>query len=85
MSSNVFLADLNNERAAKNEQYKKNLQSLDKLVLFRFTDDLLGVPRDSAWFGYFNGSTLQPMEDTQLYQVSSGLFCTVLHVTCAAV
>ena len=78
VSSNVFLADLNNEHAAKNEQYKKNMQSLDKLVLFRFTEDLLVVPRDSAWFGYFNGSTLQPMEDTQLYQVSSGLFCAGL-------
>ena len=79
MSSNVFLADLNNEHVVKNEQYKKNMQSLDKLVLFRFTEDLLVVPRDSAWFGYFNGSTLQPMEDTQLFQVSSDLFCAGLH------
>ena len=42
---------------------------LKQLVLVRFSDDLLVVPRDSAWFGYWNGNRLQSMNETQLYQV----------------
>lgn len=43
--------------------------SLTQLVLVRFSDDNLVVPRDSAWFGYWDGQQLQSMNDTQLYQV----------------
>ena len=71
LASNLFLADLNNERDIKDPQYAVNLASLEDLVLFRFEDDITVVPRDSAWFGYFDGKQLWQMEDTQLYQVGA--------------
>ena len=69
LSSSQFLADINNERPNKQAVYKTNMLSLQQLVLIRFSDDLLVVPRDSAWFGYWNGQQLQSMNQTQLYQV----------------
>lgn len=69
LARNLFLADLNNERGTKDPQYAVNLASLEHLVLFRFQDDITVVPRDSAWFGFFDGQQLLQMEDTQLYQV----------------
>ena len=43
LNSSIFLADINNEREEKNEQYAANLASLEKLVLFRFTFDIVGT------------------------------------------
>jgi palmitoyl-protein thioesterase len=68
LANNYFLADINNERTLKNPKYVGNLLSLDQLVLFRFGNDTTVVPRDSAWFGYWDGSKLLSMEETQLYQ-----------------
>jgi hypothetical protein len=42
VANNIFLADINNERAEKNPQYADNLASLDRLVLYRFDDDTTG-------------------------------------------
>ena len=72
---NSFLADINNERPSKNATYRQNLASLEKLVLYRFKDDVTVVPRDSAWFAFYNGSRLLPMQETELYQVC-GRGCT---------
>ena len=69
MAHNQFLADINNERSQKQQQYKQNMLSLKQLVLVRFADDVLVVPKDSAWFGYWDGHRLQGMNETQLYQV----------------
>ena len=66
---NVFLADINNDRDIKNPLYKENLASLSKFVMFRFKDDTMVVPRDSAWFGWFNGTQLLMMNETALYKV----------------
>lgn len=68
---NVFLADINNEHAAKSALYRDNFASLERLVLVRFSEDYTVVPRDSAWFAFYDGKKLQRMEDTALYQVSS--------------
>ena len=65
---NAFLADINNERAAKNALYRENLASLQRLVLLRFSEDFTVVPRDSAWFAFYDGKKLQGMRDTALYQ-----------------
>lgn len=71
LAHNQFLADINNERQQKSVQYKDNLLSLQQLVLIRFADDVLVVPKDSAWFGYWNGTQLQSMRETDLYKVSA--------------
>lgn len=69
LAHNLFLADINNERSQKQQQYKQNMLSLKQLVLVRFADDVLVVPKDSAWFGYWDGHRLLSMNETQLYQV----------------
>lgn len=43
--------------------------------MFRFQHDVTVVPRDSAWFGFYNGTQLLTMQETALYQVRAGL-CT---------
>jgi hypothetical protein len=37
--------------------------------MFRFQHDTTVVPRDSAWFGWFNGSQLLTINQTDLYKV----------------
>lgn len=68
-ANNIFLADINNDRDTKNSLYKDNLSTLDKFVMFRFQHDTTVVPRDSAWFAWYNGTQLLTMNQTALYQV----------------
>lgn len=68
MKYNPFLPDINNEYKDKNSRYAANLGSLDKLVLFRFSNDTVVIPQDSAWFSFFNGSELIPMRDLDIYK-----------------
>lgn len=67
-----FLPDINNERPAKNATYRENLAGLEQLVLFRFADDVTVVPRDSAWFSFFDGQKLVALRDQPIYQVGAG-------------
>ena len=48
LEKNRFLPDLNNEKQAKNLSYKKNLASLDKLILIRFEQDVMIKPGHTA-------------------------------------
>jgi len=66
----VFLPDINNENQ-KNSTYKKNLISLNKFVMTKFTKDTMVQPIESEWFGYYKpGSDTQviPLQETQLYK-----------------
>eukprot|EP00798_Chlamydomonas_sp_ICE-L_P020704 gene20704-27508_t len=66
---NIFLPDVNNEQAVKKDQYKNNLASLENLVLFRFAQDTTVVPRDSAWFSFFNeDGQVVALEDLPIYK-----------------
>ncbi|VDD90423.1 unnamed protein product [Enterobius vermicularis] len=65
----IFLADINNEKVY-NETYKKNLERLQKLVLVKFLDDTVVVPKETEWFGYFkegDPTRLLTMEETRIY------------------
>jgi len=71
MQHNIFIADINNERDAKNQTYKKNLVSLNNLALFKFDLDTVVVPRDSSWFAFYApGSTsdLIQMKNQPIYK-----------------
>eukprot|EP00192_Tetraselmis_astigmatica_P013340 CAMPEP_0117672658 /NCGR_PEP_ID=MMETSP0804-20121206/14026_1 /TAXON_ID=1074897 /ORGANISM="Tetraselmis astigmatica, Strain CCMP880" /LENGTH=335 /DNA_ID=CAMNT_0005481283 /DNA_START=30 /DNA_END=1038 /DNA_ORIENTATION=+ len=69
LEASIFLADINNERPAKNSTYAAKLQELERLVLVRFTKDQTVVPRDSAWFSWWgDDGTMVGMEDTPLYK-----------------
>jgi len=68
-AKSVFLADINNERH-QNDTYKKNLLSLQKLVLVKFGHDLMVEPKETEWFGFYaegNDTVALPMEQTKLY------------------
>ena len=45
LAGNIFLPDVNNERAVKNTTYADNLASLKRLVLYRFEKEYTVVPR----------------------------------------
>ena len=57
-----FLADINNERAIKNETYKERLQRLDRFVMYLFEDDVTVIPKESGWFDDVNGQTGEPVK-----------------------
>ncbi|KAF2198117.1 palmitoyl-protein thioesterase 1 precursor [Delitschia confertaspora ATCC 74209] len=49
-----FLADVNNERMVKNATYKKNLEGLEKFVMYVFGEDTTVIPKESGWFAQTN-------------------------------
>jgi len=66
----VFLADINQERVF-NENYKNNMLKLKNLVLVKFNQDGMVVPRESEWFGFYKegqAHELYSMEESILYK-----------------
>ncbi|KAL0270574.1 UNVERIFIED_CONTAM: hypothetical protein PYX00_007940 [Menopon gallinae] len=67
----IFLADINNEKASKNESYIENFKKLEKLVLVRFEKDSMVNPRESSWFGFYapgQSRIILPYNETDLYK-----------------
>ncbi|CAI5452532.1 unnamed protein product [Caenorhabditis angaria] len=65
----IFLADINNENN-NNPRYKKNLLKLKNLMLVKFNQDHMVVPKESSWFGFYKPGdidTVQNMNETDLY------------------
>lgn len=48
LKQNTFLTDINNELPVKNPQYKANMESLNKFVMFMFDNDNVVIPRESS-------------------------------------
>ncbi|KAJ5588077.1 hypothetical protein N7537_010755 [Penicillium hordei] len=65
-----FLADINNERAVKNEKYKKNLASLNRFAMFMFEEDTVAVPKESALFSEVNVTSgeVTPLHERPIYK-----------------
>lgn len=67
---NIFLPDINNELSI-NETYRANLLALDNLVLVKFLQDEMVVPRESSLFGFYepgNNEYVRDLMDTPLYR-----------------
>jgi palmitoyl-protein thioesterase len=62
-----FLADINNERALKNELYKENLAKLENFVMYIFEDDTMVIPKKSGWFTEVNGTLVTELRDRDIY------------------
>jgi palmitoyl-protein thioesterase len=62
-----FLADINNEREEKNEQYKKNIVKLENFVMYMFEEDTTVIPKETAWFGEVNGTESTPLRASKMY------------------
>ncbi|UKZ56978.1 hypothetical protein TrVGV298_010827 [Trichoderma virens] len=68
LENSNFLADINNERPVKNEQYKKNLASLSNFVMYMFEDDTTVVPKQTSWFTEVNGTEVIPLRKQTQYK-----------------
>lgn len=55
-----FIAVVNNEHEF-NQTYKDNLEKLENLVLVKFAEDTMVVPKESSHFGYYS-----PGQDTDI-------------------
>ena len=44
----LYLADINNEREGKNEDYKANLMALENFVMVKWTEETTIIPRQIA-------------------------------------
>ncbi|TGJ81211.1 hypothetical protein E0Z10_g7571 [Xylaria hypoxylon] len=63
-----FLADINNERAVKNETYARNVAALENLVLYIFEDDTTVIPKETGWFEDVDGDETTPLRARKLYK-----------------
>ncbi|XP_043719827.1 palmitoyl-protein thioesterase 1-like [Telopea speciosissima] len=66
-----FLPKLNNELPNKrNATYKERFSSLQNLVLIMFEHDMVLIPRETSWFGYYPDGAFSPVlppQQTALY------------------
>lgn len=68
-NASVFLADINQENRV-NETYRENLLTLENLVLVKFNNDSMVIPRESEWFGYYTpgqDANITALEDSPIY------------------
>ncbi|KAG8739970.1 hypothetical protein FRC10_004937 [Ceratobasidium sp. 414] len=82
LAANTFLTDINAEVPDTGDKalYKKNLASLDALVLILFSEDETVVPKETSWFGSYKtvnlsdpdskkeDETIVPMRQQPIYQ-----------------
>ncbi|KAJ5797509.1 uncharacterized protein N7503_006805 [Penicillium pulvis] len=69
LEHSTFLADINNERAEKREDYKKRLSTLNGFAMYMFENDTVAVPKESAHFADVNGTdgTVTPLQKRKIY------------------
>jgi len=71
VESNMFLADINNEKLIKNETYKKNMLTLNSILLVYSEEDDIVIPDLSPWFYFFANGTdfiLTPFNESATYE-----------------
>jgi palmitoyl-protein thioesterase len=66
----TFLADLNNEKNTRSEEYKSRFSNLDKVVLIMNEKDTVVTPPSSAWFEFLDPETnkVVPLRDSKFYK-----------------
>lgn len=68
LESSNFLADINNERALKNQTYKENLERLERFVMYLFEEDETVVPKETGWFAEVNGTDVTLLRERSIYK-----------------
>jgi palmitoyl-protein thioesterase len=68
LESSNFLADINNERELKNQTYKKNMEKLERFVMYMFEDDTTVIPKETGWFAEVNGTDITELRDREIYK-----------------
>merc|ERR1712025_1538618 len=70
LEKSQFIADINNERAVKDETYKENLVKLENLVLVKNLDDTTVEPRETSHFEFYapgQDKEILPLRESPLY------------------
>lgn len=60
-----FLKDITVGRDMQCQEYAKRMTRLERIVLFRFTNDTMVEPPESSHFGVFNGSSIVTLGEQQ--------------------
>ncbi|KAJ6114478.1 hypothetical protein N7486_000256 [Penicillium sp. IBT 16267x] len=70
LEHSAFLADINNERAEKREDYKRRLSSLNGFVMYMFENDTVVVPKESAHFADVNSTdgSVTSLQKRRIYE-----------------
>lgn len=69
LSYSSLLADLNNERKEKNEDYKKRMMDLNRVLLIKFTEDTMIIPRETAHFEFYDeNDNVQTLSESDFYK-----------------
>ncbi|KAL8682454.1 MAG: hypothetical protein Q9186_001497 [Xanthomendoza sp. 1 TL-2023] len=70
LENSNFLADINNEREARNATYMENLKTLHRFVMYIFSEDETVVPKESAWFADYNETSDEVtwLKDRKIYK-----------------
>ena len=70
MKHNTYLKDLNNEGPKKNQNYKKRIISLNKMILVKGSKDNTITPRQSSWFEFYDkkGQKIVPLKQSDFYK-----------------
>jgi len=69
-TDNVFLPGINNVLDAKHAEYKARIEKLERMVLVKFLNDTVIVPRDSEWFGFYKqgqAKEVEQLKESKLY------------------
>lgn len=70
LNGSNFLADVNNEREEKNEEYKKRMASVENFAMYVFEEDTTVIPRQSGWFAEVNTTSeeVTPLRERTMYK-----------------
>ncbi len=71
----MYLPDINNERTHKNATYKQNMISLKNVVLVYGTEDTVIVPRQTAWFWFWQNNSDTELIQMQVMHIPTFLIC----------
>jgi len=65
----TFLADLNNEREEKSQEYKNRFVQLEKVLFVMNENDAVNSPPSSAWFEFYEPSSnkVVPLRESDFY------------------
>ena len=64
-----ILAEINNEKSYKTYIYKQRFSSLEKLVLIKFSKDKMIIPKETAWFQFYdNNLNVMKLENSDFYK-----------------
>ena len=75
VEKSLFIAEINNEKAVKNESYAVNLATLENFVLVKHTEDGMVEPRESEHFEFYTPGQSDVIMPLRAVRVSERTVC----------